>query len=54
LHLGTGSRVQRVLQKAMSGGAVTMSVLGGSGMSFPSMRGRHATDTATPWQQAEI
>jgi hypothetical protein len=32
LHLGTGSRVQRVLQKAMSGGAVTMSVLGGSGM----------------------
>jgi hypothetical protein len=30
LHLGTGARVQRVLQKAMSGGAVTMSVLGGS------------------------
>lgn len=33
LHLGTGARVQRVLQKAMSGGAVTMSVLGGSGKS---------------------
>ena len=33
LHLGTGSRVQRVLQKAMSGGPVTVSVLGGSGRS---------------------
>ncbi|OCF43326.1 hypothetical protein I317_02895 [Kwoniella heveanensis CBS 569] len=30
LHLGTGARVQRVLQKAMSGSPVTMSVLGGS------------------------
>ncbi|WVR08443.1 hypothetical protein IAU60_005498 [Kwoniella sp. DSM 27419] len=30
LHLGTGSRVQRVLQKAMSGSSITMSVLGGS------------------------
>ena len=34
LHLGTGSRVQRVLQKAMSGGPVTISVLGGSGRSL--------------------
>lgn len=34
LHLGTGARVQRVLQKAMSGAPVTISVLGGSGK-FP-------------------
>ncbi|WVQ70607.1 hypothetical protein IAR50_000126 [Cryptococcus sp. DSM 104548] len=30
LHLGTGARVQRVLQKAMSGAPVTISILGGS------------------------
>ncbi|KAL7421525.1 hypothetical protein Q5752_003294 [Cryptotrichosporon argae] len=30
LHAGTGARVQRVLQKAMSGAPVTMSILGGS------------------------
>ena len=30
LHLGSGARVQRVLQKAMSGAPVTISVLGGS------------------------
>ncbi|WWD20544.1 hypothetical protein CI109_105020 [Kwoniella shandongensis] len=30
LHTGTGARVQRVLQKAMSGAPITMSVLGGS------------------------
>ncbi|WVO17560.1 hypothetical protein L204_105255 [Cryptococcus depauperatus] len=30
LHLGTGARVQKVLQKAMSGAPVTISVLGGS------------------------
>ncbi|RXK41718.1 hypothetical protein M231_00953 [Tremella mesenterica] len=30
LHLGTGARVQRVIQKAMSGAPVTISVLGGS------------------------
>lgn len=30
LHMGTGARVQRVLQKAMSGAPVTMSILGGS------------------------
>jgi len=31
LHMGTGARVQRVLQKAMSGAPITISVLGGSG-----------------------
>lgn len=31
LHVGTGARVQRVLQKAMAGHPVTISVLGGSG-----------------------
>ncbi|KAK4688261.1 hypothetical protein P7C73_g1846, partial [Tremellales sp. Uapishka_1] len=30
LHLGSGARIQRVLQKAMSGAPITMSVLGGS------------------------
>ena len=30
LHAGTGARVQKVLQKAMSGSPVTISVLGGS------------------------
>ncbi|KAL1407722.1 hypothetical protein Q8F55_007155 [Vanrija albida] len=30
LHVGTGARVQRVLQKAMAGHPVTISVLGGS------------------------
>lgn len=32
LHTGTGARVQRVLQKAMGGAPITISVLGGSGM----------------------
>lgn len=31
LHMGSGARVQRVIQKAMAGNPVTMSVLGGSG-----------------------
>lgn len=31
LHTGSGARVQRVLQKAMAGMPVTISVLGGSG-----------------------
>ena len=35
LHLGTGARVQKLLQKAMSGAPVTMSVLGGSSTSRP-------------------
>lgn len=32
LHLGSGARIQRVLNKAMSGLPVTISVVGGSGM----------------------
>jgi hypothetical protein len=32
LHLGSGARIQRVLNKAMSGLPVTISVIGGSGM----------------------
>jgi hypothetical protein len=31
LHTGSGARVQRVIQKALSGAPVTISVLGGSG-----------------------
>lgn len=31
LHTGTGARVQRILQKAMSGAPITISILGGSG-----------------------
>lgn len=31
LHMGSGARVQRVVQKAMAGLPVTISVLGGSG-----------------------
>ena len=31
LHMGSGARVQRVIQKAMAGLPVTISVLGGSG-----------------------
>lgn len=30
LHTGTGARVQRILQKAMSGAPITISILGGS------------------------
>lgn len=33
LHLGSGARIQRVVNKAMSGLPVTISVVGGSGMS---------------------
>jgi hypothetical protein len=33
LHLGSGARVQRVIQKALLGLPVTFSVIGGSGMS---------------------
>lgn len=33
LHMGSGARVQRVVQKAMAGLPVTISVLGGSGES---------------------
>lgn len=33
LHLGSGARVQRVVNKALAGLPVTISVLGGSGMS---------------------
>ena len=32
LHLGSGARIQRVVNKAMSGLPVTISVIGGSGM----------------------
>ena len=43
LHLGSGARVQRVLNQALAGQPVTISVLGGSGTSFaafcPYMRG---------------
>ena len=35
LHLGSGMRIQRVVNKAMSGLPVTISVIGGSGMSIP-------------------
>ena len=35
LHLGSGMRIQRVVNKAMSGLPVTISVIGGSGMSMP-------------------
>ena len=31
MHTGSGARVQRVVQKAMAGLPVTISVLGGSG-----------------------
>lgn len=34
LHLGSGGRVHRVIHKALLGQPVTMSVLGGSGMSY--------------------
>ena len=34
LHLGSGARVQRVLNQALAGQPVTISVLGGSGTSF--------------------
>lgn len=34
LHMGSGARVQRVVQKAMAGLPVTISVLGGSGGFF--------------------
>jgi hypothetical protein len=35
MHLGSGARIQRVLNKALAGQSVTISVLGGSGMSPP-------------------
>ena len=35
LHMGTGARVQRVLNRAMSGAPITISVLGGSSKSYP-------------------
>ena len=35
MHTGSGARVQRVVQKAMAGLPVTISVLGGSGGSTP-------------------
>lgn len=41
LHTGSGARVQRVLQKAMAGMPVTISVLGGSGGSTISRRKRN-------------
>jgi hypothetical protein len=31
LHLGSGARIQRVLNKALSGQPVTISIIGGSG-----------------------
>lgn len=34
LHLGSGARVQRVLQRALAGQPVTISIVGGSGMNF--------------------
>ena len=34
MHLGSGARIQRVLNKALAGQSVTISVLGGSGISF--------------------
>ena len=34
MHLGSGARIQRVLNKALAGQSVTISVLGGSGMTF--------------------
>jgi hypothetical protein len=33
LHMGSGARVQKVIQKAMAGQPITISVLGGSGES---------------------
>ena len=36
MHLGSGARIQRVLNKALAGQSVTISVLGGSGILFPS------------------
>lgn len=33
LHTGSGARVQKVIQKAMAGQPISISVLGGSGMS---------------------
>lgn len=38
LHMGTGARVQRVLNRAMSGAPLTISVLGGSSMSTSGFR----------------
>ena len=34
MHLGSGARIQRVLNKALAGQIVTISVLGGSGITF--------------------
>ena len=34
-HLGSGARIQRVINKALSGLPVTISVVGGSGEHFP-------------------
>ena len=34
IHTGSGARIQRVIQKAMAGMPITVSVLGGSGESF--------------------
>ena len=34
MHLGSGARIQRVLNKALAGQSVTISVLGGSGIPF--------------------
>lgn len=34
LHMGSGARVQRVVQRALAGEPVTISVLGGSGESL--------------------
>ena len=36
MHLGSGARIQRVLNKALAGQSVTISVLGGSGIPFSS------------------
>ena len=35
LHLGSGTRIQRVINKAMGGFPVTISVIGGSGVCYP-------------------
>jgi hypothetical protein len=36
IHTGSGARIQRVIQKAMAGMPITVSVLGGSGKSISS------------------
>ncbi|KAF7366748.1 CAP64-like protein [Mycena sanguinolenta] len=47
LHLGSGARIQRVLNKALTGQPVTISILGGSGECFYYFRGKDVGRFAT-------